>query len=405
MNNIPENIRILIERGVAIHAPETVHIDPAIHPERIAAGVQIYPGCRIRGEQTSIGPGCSLGEEEPVTLVNCQLGEQVSLKGGFFSGAVFFDQVTIGAGAHVRPACILEEQVTAGHAVGLKQTILMPFVTLGSLINLCDCLVAGGTDRRNHSEVGSSYVHFNFTPHQDKATASLIGDVPRGVMLDQPPIFLGGQGGLVGPRFVEFGTVIAAGTICRRDITEPGLLVFGDTGRHFHERPYVCGLYGDISHLVSANLRYIGNIHALSAWHRHVRSRFARDPFASSCVEGSLAALNAILAERLARLGELAEKMKRSLELGQRHQEHDSLAEPFATQQEFAQRWPVLKTVLANPPLDDTTLGLRDEFLRLISLFPDDSDYIAAIRSLPRDVKAKGTSWLESVVDSCTRLW
>jgi len=27
----------------------------------------------------------------------------------------------------------------------------------------------------------------------------LFGDVPRGVMLNQPPIFLGGQGGAVGP--------------------------------------------------------------------------------------------------------------------------------------------------------------------------------------------------------------
>ncbi|NTV96894.1 MAG: TOBE domain-containing protein, partial [Thiobacillus sp.] len=59
----------------------------------------------------------------------------------------------------------------------------MPFVTPGSLVNVCDCLMAGGTDRRNHSEVGSSYVHFNYTPHQDKATASLLGDVPHGVML------------------------------------------------------------------------------------------------------------------------------------------------------------------------------------------------------------------------------
>jgi UDP-N-acetylglucosamine/UDP-N-acetylgalactosamine diphosphorylase len=85
------------------------------------------------------------------------------------------------------------------HAVGLKQTILFPFVTLGSLINFCDCLMGGGTSRRNHSEVGSSFIHFNYTPRQDKATASLLGDVPRGVMLDQPPIFLGGREESSGP--------------------------------------------------------------------------------------------------------------------------------------------------------------------------------------------------------------
>jgi UDP-N-acetylglucosamine/UDP-N-acetylgalactosamine diphosphorylase len=90
----------------------------------------------------------------------------------------------------------LEEEASGAHAVGLKQTIFLPFVTAGSLINFCDALIAGGTSRKDHSEIGSSYIHFNYTPHQDKATPSLIGDVPHGVMLDQPAIFLGGQGGL-----------------------------------------------------------------------------------------------------------------------------------------------------------------------------------------------------------------
>ncbi len=114
------------------------------------------------------------------------------------------------SGAQVREGCILEEEANASHTVGLKQTILFPFVTLGSLINFCDCFMAGGTSRKNHSEVGSSYIHFNYTPNQDKATASLIGDVPKGVMINQAPIFLGGQGGLVGPSRIGYGTVIAA---------------------------------------------------------------------------------------------------------------------------------------------------------------------------------------------------
>jgi hypothetical protein len=43
-------------------------------------------------------------------------------------------------------------------------------------------------NRKDHSEVGSSYIHFNYTPNQDKASASLLGDVPRGVMLREPPM-------------------------------------------------------------------------------------------------------------------------------------------------------------------------------------------------------------------------
>ena len=80
----------------------------------------------------------------------------------------------------MRRGTILEEHASCAHTVGLKQTILFPYVTLGSLINFCDCFMAGGTGPRNHSEVGSSYIHFNFSANQDKATASLLGMCPRG---------------------------------------------------------------------------------------------------------------------------------------------------------------------------------------------------------------------------------
>ena len=96
------------------------------------------------------------------------------------------------------------------HTVGLKQTIFFPFV-VGELNQFCDALMAG-RNRMEHSEIGSSFIHFNYTPHEDKATASLIGDVPRGVMLDQPPIF-GRAGGIVGPVRMEYGTVLAAGHV------------------------------------------------------------------------------------------------------------------------------------------------------------------------------------------------
>ena len=131
----------------------------------------------------------------------------------------------------VREGCILEEHASIAHTVGLKQTILFPFVTLGSLINFCDCLMAGGTGPKDHSEVGSSYIHFNFTPNQDKATPSLIGDVPRGVMLNQRPIFLGGQGGMVGPLRLNYGITVAAGTILRKDELRPDRLIIGGGGR------------------------------------------------------------------------------------------------------------------------------------------------------------------------------
>ena len=200
----------LLEKGVHIPVPQSVQIGEEVSVDRISGDrVTLYPGCRIYGSSTLILPGAGLGYESPVTVENCQIGPMVQLKGGFFSQSVFLKGAEMGSGAQVREGVILEEAARAAHTVGLKQTILFPFVTLGSLINFCDCLMAGGTDRKNHSEVGSSYIHFNYTPNQDKATPSLLGDVPRGVMLNQPPIFLGGQGGVVGPCRLDFGTALS----------------------------------------------------------------------------------------------------------------------------------------------------------------------------------------------------
>ena len=182
----------LAAKGVWFPAPESVEIGPDVKPERISGdGVVIHAGCKLYGESTWISSGVRLGEEAPVTVDGCQIGPNVSLRGGYFQQAVFLTDSSAGSGSRVREATILEEGASIAHTVGLKQTILFPFVTLGSLINFCDCFMAGGTDRKNHSEVGSSYIHFNYTPNQDKATASLLGDVPRGVMLTQAPIFLG----------------------------------------------------------------------------------------------------------------------------------------------------------------------------------------------------------------------
>ncbi|MBK8259758.1 MAG: hypothetical protein IPK80_00205 [Nannocystis sp.] len=99
-----------------------------------------------------------------MTVRDAVLGEGARIDGGFAEGAVLLRGASAGADAHLRAGTLMEEESSTAHAVGLKHTILLAFVTLGSLINFCDALVAGGTSRRDHSEVGSGYIHFNYTP-------------------------------------------------------------------------------------------------------------------------------------------------------------------------------------------------------------------------------------------------
>ncbi len=293
----------LLERGVNMPHPMSVFVDEDVNVERIAPGVVLHPGTRLEGGRLSIGPGCVIGGETPATVVDCQLGHDVALKGGFFKESVFLDESACGSGAHVRPGCLLEEEANIAHTVGLKQTILFPFVTLGSLINFCDVLMAGGTSRKDHSEVGSSFIHFNFTPHADKATASMFGDVPRGVLLDQPPIFLGGQGGVVGPCSADFGTVLAAGGILREDMEEAGHLYRAGDAGGFRHQAYTPGRIRDPAGKLRANLRFLGNLHALDVWYRSFRRvRMAADPYRQRCWEGALEVISSAKEERVRQL-------------------------------------------------------------------------------------------------------
>jgi UDP-N-acetylglucosamine/UDP-N-acetylgalactosamine diphosphorylase len=299
-----------------LQARGTLFIAPDVRLERIASDVVFHPGCRLSGAELSIGPGCVIGAEAPATINNCQLGARVHLAGGYFEGATFLDDAKAASCAHVRPGCLLEEGASIAHSVGIKQTIFMPWVTSGSLINFCDALMAGGTSRKNHSEIGSSYIHFNFTPHQDKATASLIGDVPNGVLLNQPPVFLGGQGGMVGPCKIAYGTIIPAGQIWRGDVDVPGQLVARAGFKRNIEMQYDAHKFSNVTRIVRNNLTYIGNILALDAWYRVVRATYmCADVFQNACYIGARERISEVLKERLIRLNELIEKVEKSFEI------------------------------------------------------------------------------------------
>ncbi|MBU2053729.1 MAG: UDP-N-acetylglucosamine pyrophosphorylase [Proteobacteria bacterium] len=402
---LPSPVLKLLNKGVRMPAPFSVVVGEEVDPERISPdGVVFYGGTMISGAETLISAGVKLGCEAPVAVADCRLGRGVELKGGFFKSSVFLEGAGMASGAQVREGCLLEEEANGGHTVGLKHTILFPFVTLGSLINFCDCLMAGGASRKDHSEVGSSYVHFNYTPNQDKATASLLGDVPRGVMLNRPPIFLGGQGGLVGPARIGFGTVIAAGVVRRGDCPESGKLLRGE-GMEASGQPFHPGLYGDIRRRVTNNIIYLANLLALRQWYLHVRRPFFADgEMGEALYLGALETMDKAVAERLARFRGLAEKMERSAKLGERFLPEETRGPILLRQREFHERRPALEACLTDRREEAAGLAERDGFLAKLARVRETqgNDYIRAIRSLDRETSAMGTQWLQQAVDAVT---
>lgn len=378
-----EMIARLINKGVSIPNPLSIDLDDAVDPERISGdGVVLFPGCRVYGAKTVVSAGSKLGAEGPVTLDNCRLGPGVQLKGGYFKNSVFLEGANMGLGAQVREGCLLEEEANGAHCVGLKQTILFPFVTLGSLINFCDCLMAGGTSRKVHSEVGSSYIHFNYTPDGDKTTASLFGDVPRGVMLDQPPIFLGGQGGAVGPVRVGYGTVIAAGSVLRHDVPEDGKLVF-DAPMTSPDKDHQPRHYRNLPRIVRNNVLYLANLVALEQWYRKVRQPFfARQELGDLVYEGALDMLALAREERTKRLAAMAAKVPARDDACREFVAHvDDACALFESEGDLPNGAVFLAAL---QPLLASATG----------------NYTETMQSLPPEVRAAGVQWLGQIVET-----
>jgi hypothetical protein len=269
-DNLEAKLDILEAQGVTVVDRRQTYLDEAVDVARICRGAVLLPGTRLLGGQTFIGPGAKIGIEGPAVLDDSIIGENVEVASGYLKETVMLRSARVGSNAHIRSGTLLEEEASIAHAVGLKHTILLSFVTMGSLINFCDSLISGGKSRRDHTEVGSGFIHFNFTPRGqsgDKATPSLIGDVPHGVFLRQPRIFLGGLSGIVGPQKVGFGSCTVAGQVLRSEV--PPNRLIGDVPRKV-DKEFHASLDAP-TRILKLNLEYIGNLNALRLWYRDVR--------------------------------------------------------------------------------------------------------------------------------------
>lgn len=364
-DDITRRLDAAAERGVMIVDPRQTWIGPDVDLARLDAGCVLYPGTRLHGRNTLLAAGAEVGREGPATLIDTVLDERARVDSGFCQGVVLLRDASAGANAHFRAGTLLEEEASTAHAVGLKQTILLSFVTLGSLINFCDCLMAGGRSREQHSEVGSGFIHFNFTPwgaRGDKATPSLVGDVVRGVFLREERIFLGGSGGLVGPTRVGYGSVTAAGQVVRKDVPDQRLQRQESPPV---DRALAAGRLDRAQPRGRKNVDYIAQLVALRAWYRQVR--LARLPEAAGLRREVLAAAIAVLD------GAIVEREKR-------------LAAFLAERERPALRLDLDREL---PPCP-------------LAIAPGDADHVAWVRSLGDDEVDAGRAWLQAIADAIT---
>jgi UDP-N-acetylglucosamine/UDP-N-acetylgalactosamine diphosphorylase len=255
--------------------------------------------------------------------------------------------------------------------------------------------MAGGTSRSNHSEVGSSYIHFNFTPDADKTTPSLLGDVPRGVMLNQPPIFLGGQGGIIGPVRLGYGNVVAAGSILRHDYPQDNQLIF-EKAPAGSVKKYVSAAYPNLKRILENNILYLANLKALEDWYKHIRKSFLESQeFGLLLYAGLMEQLSSAQKERLKRLKAMANKTIASSTKGQKK---------TCTQgrEQFNEQIKYIEEIFSGKVSNgmEKTDKFRDVFLKDFEKVVKETqiNYIEAIQKLPAEISAKGVTWLNEIV-------
>ncbi|NTW07854.1 MAG: hypothetical protein HGA29_08425 [Syntrophaceae bacterium] len=205
---------------------------------------------------------------------------------------------------------------------------------------------------------------------------------------------------MVGPLRIGYGSVVAAGSILRKDYPQGNQLIF-DIPQSRDVRDFIPAAYPGFHRILENNILYLANLKALEAWYTHVRKQFfeARE-FGLLIYNGVMENLALALKERLKRLKTMAEKaVSRPPEPVQ--------SEPVDEKQTLYEHLDDIEGVFFEKIQDDVVHQNQELFLRCFAQSKGNGamSYIEAIRQLPPDISAKGVKWLQTIVDYyCQRI-
>ena len=382
-----DRVAKLRDAGADVWGPDRVYISADVKLENIEAGATIHHAT-LAGADLRIGRGTRIGASGHALVSDCQIGRDVELGAGSYEGATILDGARVRGYTELRPGTLLEEQVDAAHNAAFKNTVLTANVITGSLVNYCDVLMSGGTSRVNHSEVGSGVVHFNFDPRGDK-WSSLIGDV-RGVLLRSAPVFVGGQCGLVAPVQVDFGAVLAAGSVIRSDVGPERVHFEAAENRVIED--FDAEIYTGLKRKFLATAKVVGNLWALDCWYEKVRLGFV-DEDQKPLYQAARKQLTTHVSERAQRLMKIINKLERSIEKSSKtgdsrlkalHGEHRMLIE---------QRQRIENLLMARPEAPEVPKAFLDAYEAARA----DRNHLGAVLQVEDSAAAAAESWILSV--------
>jgi len=333
-------------------------------------------------------------------LIDTVIGAKSILGAGVAEQAVFLgkesmvNDFTTGYGFRVRKGSLYEEDSSSAQHTDTKMTILFPWATLGSDINFCDALLAGGTgpELGSFSEVGSGTIHFNYSIRGDKATASLFGDVLQGVFLEQERLFIGGKNSLLGPVKADFGAMTAAGARIKGKL--PKGLNYGhplSKGTvHYDAR-----IFSDVSGIVKNQINVLAELTALANWYKQVRINCVAQTHEQKFLyESGLRMVELNYQERLDQLSRYVDSLENSVRLLEGMQ---TSKKEISEQKDLLSRWPKLGSEFKNLGKYETQIpkSLKEELENMQS--QGQSDYTGLIKNLSQSGKQSGKTWLSEI--------
>ena len=415
-----DQLRKFQEHGVIIPDLSSVRIGREVAVGKIAAGALLHPFVRINGSKTEIHAGANIGMSGPATIDNSWIGEKVvvgslgavTLKDtvvgpGSILGSGVAEQAVLlgkesmvnnfstGYGFRIRRGTLYEEDASSAQHTDTKMTVLFPWTTLGSNINFCDVLLAGGTGPEPgfFSEVGSGTIHFNFSIRGDKATASLFGDATRGVFLDQQRLFIGGNNSLLGPIQADFGAMTAADVRIKGSFSAG--LNFGQSlprGKIDYNSLIFLGALG----IVTKQINVIAELTSLLNWYQQIRIACIADTSQKKFIyESGLRIVKLNHQERLLQLQRFVDALASSQNLTSKAK---TVSKKETTEQiKLLERWSHIQKRLVEPTQFELLVPnlLKDSIREQQA--QGKAAYTKLITSLSEPVKKAGKHWLKSI--------
>jgi UDP-N-acetylglucosamine/UDP-N-acetylgalactosamine diphosphorylase len=223
-----------------------------------------------------------------------------------------------------------------------------------------------------------------------------MGNVFDGVFLNKPPIFLGGQGGMIGPVRIGFGCTSAAGSILRRDELKENRLIFENIHKNLNTTQKT-GIYLSINRVLKNNLFYISNLIALKNWYLYVRKKYLNIKILNFAIE----TIDLSIKERIKQLEKLSDKVKTGLEILKKEGKNSKLVELKENFCDNTQA--VTDTIINFSDNFELCTKERDNFLQKFESENNNQNYLDKIHSIDKSVLNSGQLWLKTIITDFNR--